>query len=299
MASKLFSPKLSGTEDANSASTPSVTVIVSISLLLFAIIAQALAAIGVISPSPAVQVTIWLVVGALIVLLLIADMASSAYETANTCRSGERSPAPEDLSDATAPPPSDVSNATDTPSTVQRPPEPLRVVTDDEPDRRRPVPWRDGNAGEEAAARQNGPRLPVKMADVFPDGCSLVPASISETYDYDEKNKTCRPSIDKITGQRVYQCRVVDMDPERRGRSRETAVKIVADQMPVPPTGAQYEPVEFEGLTAIPYATDRGRVAYTSLRATSIKQAITRPAPGPEREDPGPEREDPGTEHAA
>ena len=69
---------------------------------------------------------------------------------------------------------------------------------------------------------------------------------------------------------------------ELKGRSRETVVKIVADQMPVPPTQAQYGAVEFEGLTAIPYATDRGRVAYSSLRATGIKQAITRPAPGTE-----------------
>ncbi len=110
----------------------------------------------------------------------------------------------------------------------------------------------------------------------------MVPDSISETFDYDEKTKTRRPSIDKITGKQVYQGRVVDMDPELKGRSRGTVVKIVADQMPVPPTHAQHEPVEFEGLTATPHATDHGQVAYASLRATSIKQAIPRPAPGAE-----------------
>ena len=143
------------------------------------------------------------------------------------------------------------------------------------------VPSKRGNAGDDdGSAPRSCPRIPVNMADVFPQGCYLVPDSISERYDYDEKTETRRPSIDRITGKRVYQCRVVDMDPEREGLSRETAVTIVADHMPVSPTGVQYEPVEFEDLTATPYLTDRGRAALTSLRATGIRSAIARPAPG-------------------
>ncbi len=46
--------------------------------------------------------------------------------------------------------------------------------------------------------------------------------------------------------------------------------KILADQQPSPPTRALFEAVEFEGLQATPYVTDRGRMAY-SLRATGIK----------------------------
>ena len=42
--------------------------------------------------------------------------------------------------------------------------------------------------------------------------------------------------MDKLTGKRVFQCRVVDMDPELEGRSRETVVKILADREPAPPT---------------------------------------------------------------
>jgi hypothetical protein len=277
MASNLFSSMLSGTKDdgdARSASTPNITKIVSISILLFAVITQALAAIGAISLSPALQVTIWIVAGGFIVLLSIADMARRAYVDANRCRSGELPVASLYLSNVAAPPSADLSNATVAPPAEEGPPGPLHVVKDDGLDMRGPVPSQDGNAGDDASARQSGPRLPVKMAHVFPEGCYLVPASISEMYDYDEKNKTRRPAIDKITGQRVYQCWVVDMDPERKGRSRETEVKIVADQMPVPPTQVPYEPVEFEGLTATPHATDRGRTAYPSLRATGIKQAM-------------------------
>ena len=79
-------------------------------------------------------------------------------------------------------------------------------------------------------------------------------------------------AVDKVTGSRVWQCRVVDLDPELAGRSREVVVKILADRMPVPPTRAPFEPVEFDALTVTPYVTDKGRLAF-SLRARSIKPA--------------------------
>jgi hypothetical protein len=115
------------------------------------------------------------------------------------------------------------------------------------------------------------------MNVVFPHGCHLLPDSIAEAVDYDEKTKTRRPAVDKVTGQRVWQCRVQDMDPDLAGRSRETVVKILADQMPVPPTRTLFEAVEFDGLQVTPYVTDRGRLAY-SLRATGIKAARTHAA---------------------
>ena len=70
------------------------------------------------------------------------------------------------------------------------------------------------------------------MQQVFPHGCHLMPDSIAEAQDYDEKTKTRSPAIDKMTGKRVFQCRVADMDPELEGRSRETVVKILADRAP-------------------------------------------------------------------
>jgi hypothetical protein len=87
-----------------------------------------------------------------------------------------------------------------------------------------------------------GCRFPVGMAQVFPDGCYLVPGSISEAQDYDEKTKTRSPAKDKVTGTRVFQCRVVDMDPGLEGRSRETVVKILTDYQPVPPGRAPFGP---------------------------------------------------------
>jgi len=124
-------------------------------------------------------------------------------------------------------------------------------------------------------ALKNGSRFAVSMQQVFPHGCHLMPDSITEAIDYDEQTRTRTPAIDKLTGKRVWQCRVADMDPELEGRSRETVVKILADRQPSPPTGHPFELVEFDNLQVTPYVTDKGRMAY-SLRATGVKAA--RPA---------------------
>jgi hypothetical protein len=110
------------------------------------------------------------------------------------------------------------------------------------------------------------------MADAFPAGCALVPESITEAQDYDEVTRTRSPAFDKVTGKKVWQVRVSDLDPELAGRSREVGVKILADREPAPPTGQPFELVEFENLTVTPYVTDKGRMAY-SLRATGLKPA--------------------------
>jgi hypothetical protein len=112
-------------------------------------------------------------------------------------------------------------------------------------------------------------RFKVSMGEVFPAGCALVPGSITEAQDYDERTGRRSPAKDKVTGQRVWSCRVIDLDPELEGRSREVAVKILADVQPVPPSGDMFAPVEFENLTVTPYANDKGRMAY-SFRATAI-----------------------------
>jgi hypothetical protein len=69
-------------------------------------------------------------------------------------------------------------------------------------------------------ALKNGSRFAVSMADVFPHGCHLVPDSITEPQDYDERTGRRSPAVDRLTGKRVFQCRVMDMDPALEGRSR-------------------------------------------------------------------------------
>ena len=119
-------------------------------------------------------------------------------------------------------------------------------------------------------ALRGGTRFSVNCDDVFPAGCALVPGSIGEVEDYDEKTGRRTPAKDKVTGQRVWQVRVMDLDPELGKRTRETTVKIVGDFQPVAPTGTPFEQVEFDGMTVTPYVTNTGRMAY-SLRATAMR----------------------------
>src|SRR4029077_17142215 len=135
----------------------------------------------------------------------------------------------------------------------------------------------------------------------------VVPGATAEAQDCGEATGRRSPAGDKYTGKPVFQCRVSDMDPELEGRQRETVVKILADRMPNPPTGAAFELVEFEGLQVTPWV-DNGRcqgkgrcgarMAF-SLRATGIKAARPLPkqdaAGGPRGASPrGPPRPRPG-----
>ena len=121
---------------------------------------------------------------------------------------------------------------------------------------------------------RGGSRFSVPFEAVFPAGCVLVPDSITEAQDYDEATRARTPMRDKLTGQRVYQVRVMDMDPELAGRSREVAVKVTADVQPVPDNGAPFAPIEFVNLTVTPYVAQNGRLAY-SLRASGIRSPQT------------------------
>ncbi|WP_432829350.1 transcriptional regulator [Dactylosporangium sp. CA-092794] len=124
-------------------------------------------------------------------------------------------------------------------------------------------------------ALKGGTRFEVPFEAVFPAGCALVPDSITEAQDYNPANGARTPSIDKVSGLRVWTVRVVDLDPELGGRSHEVAVKISAPVQPVPDNGAPFAPVEFEGLSVTPYVAQNGRLAY-SLRATGFRT----PTPG-------------------
>jgi hypothetical protein len=105
---------------------------------------------------------------------------------------------------------------------------------------------------------KGGARIPVPFEVAFPAGCVFVPDSIAAVEDYDARTKARTPQFDKVTGSRVYQCRVMDADPELGSQSREVVIKILADVQPVPPVGA-FMPVEFEGLMITPWIDDPGK----------------------------------------
>ena len=121
-------------------------------------------------------------------------------------------------------------------------------------------------------ALKGGTRFAVRFEDVFPAGCVLVPDSITEAQDYNEVTRARTPSVDKVSGLRVWTVRVMDMDPDLAGRAREVAVKISANVQPVPDSSTPFAPVEFDGMTVTPYVGQTGRMAY-SYRASGFRSA--------------------------
>src|SRR5699024_12142535 len=79
-------------------------------------------------------------------------------------------------------------------------------------------------------------RCPVQMEDVFPQGAYMI-GEVIAADDFDKKRSgEVDPQLrDKISGQRVWQVRVLDPDPESRKAQREVTVTVRADQPPLPP----------------------------------------------------------------
>src|SRR5699024_8737976 len=114
-------------------------------------------------------------------------------------------------------------------------------------------------------------RMPVRMADVFPDGAYLV-GEFEPVRDFHAERRAdgSRPQqVDKETGLAVWQVPVLDADPEAGRRDKTLTVKIAAEVQPVPPankTDSPFTPVSFNGLTVTPWIDDSGaraRLAYS------------------------------------
>lgn len=125
-------------------------------------------------------------------------------------------------------------------------------------------------------------RIPVTHDMVFPHG-AMVRGEATQVDNFDQSTKDKRvQEIDKVTGLRVWQVRVEDMDPEARKGQEMITVKILADVCPTLPDtipGYPFRPVEFTGMTVTPYVEEgrgRPRMAH-SFRATGV-QAPTKGA---------------------
>jgi hypothetical protein len=121
-------------------------------------------------------------------------------------------------------------------------------------------------------------KVPVPFEFVFPHGAMCL--GVEPVRDFDAKGGDNQARDDQ--GVRLWQIRVMDLDPQagRFGASTEVKVKIAAEHQPVPPasTVPGYPPlVEFGGVTITPYVnsqkrcTDRcrSRLAW-SVRAASM-----------------------------
>jgi hypothetical protein len=137
--------------------------------------------------------------------------------------------------------------------------------------------------------------FPVEFGAVFPSG-AFAAGGVEKVRDF-EKSSGDRvvQQTDKHTGLPLWVIEVIDADPE--ARQRTVKVKVAAQYQPVlpdAPPGSPFVPVEFEGLTAMPWVDDSrcqgkgrcaARLAY-SLKATGVRAPSRLPArPAPEHKD--------------
>lgn len=118
-------------------------------------------------------------------------------------------------------------------------------------------------------------RFPVAFDAVFPRGAFLV-GEVEAVADFNAaaREDGSRPQqLDKDSRLPVWSVQVLDADPEAGKRDKTVTVKLLAQHQPVPPsneTPFPFTPVEFVGLSALPWIDDNGagraRIAW-SFRA--------------------------------
>lgn len=120
-------------------------------------------------------------------------------------------------------------------------------------------------------------RIKVDHEDVFPAGAFLK-GQVEPVQDFNapKREDGTRPQqADKETGMLVWQATILDADEEAGKRETALTVKFLAKVRPVPPenkTPFPWTPVEFVGLSVLPYVDDSGsrpRVAF-SFRAEEM-----------------------------
>ena len=127
-------------------------------------------------------------------------------------------------------------------------------------------------------------RIKIEHGDLFPAGAFLKGA-VEPVMDFNAPKRAdgSRPQqVDKDTGLLLWQATVLDADEEAGKKDTAITVKFAAKVRPVPPentSGMPWTPVEFTGLTALPYVEysggkdqeghDRTRIAW-SFRAEGI-----------------------------
>jgi hypothetical protein len=137
-------------------------------------------------------------------------------------------------------------------------------------------------------------RFAVAHEDVFPKGAFLK-GEVEPVADFDgvKREDGTRPQqIDKETGLPLWQVVVLDADEEAGKKDTAVTVKILAKFQPVPPenkTPFPWTPIEFVGLTALPYVDDNGnrpRLAW-SYRADDLCEPGKADVPTSARPDAG------------
>lgn len=119
-------------------------------------------------------------------------------------------------------------------------------------------------------------RLRIDHGVMFPRGSYLKTVEPVIDFNGPKRPDGSRPQqTDKETGRLMWQAVVLDADDQAGRRETALLVKFAADVQPVPPhndTPFPWTPVEFVGLSVLPYVDDSGsrpRIAW-SLRAEGM-----------------------------
>ncbi|WP_250286376.1 plasmid replication, integration and excision activator [Frankia sp. CiP1_Cm_nod2] len=125
-------------------------------------------------------------------------------------------------------------------------------------------------------------RIPVRFEDVFPHGAFVLGVEAARDFVKAQAGEADVQERDKDTGELLWTVRVMDPDPTTRAGSAEVKVKMAAAVMPVAPeplAGTMLRPVEFIGLTVMPWVNSNGSRAVQAFayRATGLRapRAIT------------------------
>lgn len=100
-----------------------------------------------------------------------------------------------------------------------------------------------------------GKRFSIGFEELLPAGCVLA-GGVSPVTDFEVK-KGDNQKRDAATGFPLWQVAVFDADPDARDGQREMRIKIAAEHQPVPP-GGPLTPVEFTGLSVVPWINEKG-----------------------------------------
>lgn len=110
-------------------------------------------------------------------------------------------------------------------------------------------------------------RFPMPFEVAFPAGVYVI-SEVEPVVDYDRSTKENKvQQADPDTGLPLWQVTCLDADPEAKKAQKTVTVKIPAKVQPVPPEnkdGAPFIPVEFEGLTALPWIEESGNFSKIS-----------------------------------
>lgn len=120
-------------------------------------------------------------------------------------------------------------------------------------------------------------RFPIAHGLAFPNGAFLR-GDVEPVADFQAEKRAdgSRPQQrDKETGLLMWQCTVIDADDDANRKDIGVSVKFAAPVQPVPPKNTSplpWTPVEFVGLTALPWVDESGqrpRLAW-SFRADAM-----------------------------